>query len=261
MSRFRGQKRNPNFGSGATTTSLRLETKLNAARSSGQMNLSGLGLDCIPPQALDLRAALLKDTTSDVKAWECYGEEMQTHVDLSDNPLGIIEASDLEKFTSVKKLRLRRCYLKGFAPPGSLAALTFLDIMDNAIVGEFALDDLPQTINEVHMSNNNITSLGPAPSLPSLTVLSASSNALASYPSLHSCPSLLSLTLNRNRLANLSRLPNSISALEMANNELTGVLDLGGAASLTSVDFKGNKLMGIVGVGKAMLQLDMSQNR
>ena len=47
----------------------------------------------------------------------------------------------------------------------------------------------------------------------------------------------------------------------MADNALTGVLDLGGAGGLRNVTFKGNELKGIVGVGREMLQLDVSENR
>lgn len=89
-----------------------------------------------------------------MKAWECYGEEMQTLVDLSDNPLQEIDPRDLERFKAVKKLRLRRCGLGALEPPTYLAALAVLDLQDNAVKGEFVLDDLPGTIKEVYISNN-----------------------------------------------------------------------------------------------------------
>ena len=162
MSRFNKGKLNPNFagsGSASTSTSLRLIQKLNVARTSGQLNLSSLGLTSIPPEALDLRSDLLKSPQADgVKAWECYGEEMQTLVDLSDNPLEEVNPEelerDLERFKAVKKLRLRRCGLEAFKLPEFLEALAVLDLKDNQVKGGFMLDDLPRTIKELHIANN-----------------------------------------------------------------------------------------------------------
>ncbi|GMH88891.1 hypothetical protein TrST_g3664 [Triparma strigata] len=266
MSRFGKHQRNPNFGRHGVkeNNTLVLQHKIETARQTGQMNLSALGLTEIPEEALDLRAAILVDPgAGEVKAWECWGEETLTLLDLSDNPLSIIPDEQLERYQNLKKLRLRRCSLSHFslAPLTSMFYLSLLDLSDNSIPGPFPLESLPQTLTSLNLNNNKVTDLG-YPRLPQLQTLTASNNMLnGQTPDLSSCQNLSTIDLSKNSVENLNRLPDCLSNLNMSSNRLGGTLDLLGGGNLSNVDFSQNSLVGVEGIGGRVQVLDVSGNR
>ena len=269
--------RDANYGdvdSGAAGSSrLRVEHKLDVARKTANLNLANLNLEEVPEEIFDLRESLLRNGgDGGLKAWEIFGEEAQTSVDLSHNPLRALPPR-ICKFLSCKKLRLRNCKIglgcgANDQPPltsiiSTLADLKTLDLSENSISGEFPVAQLPRGLVDLNISRNEITCLrfGDEP-FPSLTALDASSNRISEPPASLApcCPSLLSLDLSSNDLRSLPSLPSSLAKVSLLGNGLTGVLDLAGLEGLDRANFGRNALSSCVNVARSMLTLDLSDN-
>ena len=158
MSRF---NRNSSFNAGNSAPpppSLRIAHQLNTCRKTGVLNLSNLDLQSLPTDAYDLRKAVLDNTAGvdGMKAWEIYGEEMVTSIDLSDNPLTSLSMMELAVYESCAKIRALRCNLRDFDWNGlaKLQNLHTIDLSNNELKGDFPLDALPASIAEVNVTGN-----------------------------------------------------------------------------------------------------------
>jgi hypothetical protein len=109
-------------------------------------------------------ASLLTDGGStfvkDLRAWECYGEETLTSVDGSDNPsLTTIDEIFVDAWSSLLKLRFRRCSLSSFPFHTVSENLQMLDLSDNRLQGVMRVDGWGFNLRKLILSSNHLTGL------------------------------------------------------------------------------------------------------
>lgn len=281
--------------SNANSTSTKLAKAIEDARKSGKLTLNSIGLTLPLPKAMfDIRADLVDayDGTAAVddseRFWECHGEETLTLLDMSNNDLSInimsttTDVSDklpkimiddrLQCYKSLNTMVLRNCNLDALPWEvfGNFESLRVLDLQGNNIES-IPLHSLPQSMNNLLLAKNRISSLGSADSheaveLPELRQLDLSDNALCSLPSTLECGKMQHLILARNMIESISPTflfssRNMLRTIDMANNRLTSDMDLSPMKELQFLDLRYNKLTNIPKIHKNLSRLDVSFNK
>jgi uncharacterized protein YjbI with pentapeptide repeats len=134
------------------TQTKKVDAALRQARSTGRLNLSSCSLSSLPLSMFDLRhhieIDLSMDMSSNPGSWQSYSEEEVTHIDLSDNLLDKFTDKRLEKFVSLRSLRLKRCDLMEVNWTSIISRydnLQVLDVSGNSLTGAH-LECLPTTV-------------------------------------------------------------------------------------------------------------------
>ena len=221
-------------------------------RRSSALDLSGLGLTCLPPKLGQL-AKLTELNLANNQLRSLPPELVSqlgglTRLDLSHNPLASLPPA-LGQLTSLTLLYLTHTPLTSLPPElGQLANLTRLDLSHNPLrtlpaeLGQLA------SLTRLDLSHNRLGTLPPELGrLAKLTRLYLSHNQLAALPpELGQLASLTRLYLAHNRLSSLppelGQLA-KLTVLDLSNNQLAALPpELGGLANLTELDLDHNQL-------------------
>jgi Leucine-rich repeat (LRR) protein len=271
---------------------INLEHMIDQARKTGKMNLNNMKLKLpLPDEMFDLRKNLLKlydgtmDST-DEQFWSCYGEEMLTMLDLSDNDLSENQdgkqtsylpngVSILDErigcYKSLQNLFLRNCNLDDLpwkTVRENLVALRVLDARGNKFT-HVPLKDLPPSIHKLLLADNHtIQSLGnyyDCIDLPHLQHLDTSNNSLTLLPSELKCPRLECLILAKNQIEYISpvlldSIQKSLKMLDLSENKISSSIDLSHHCSLEILELRRNKLKDIPRIHRNLIHLGLSFN-
>lgn len=294
------------------STSVLVGKALQEARMTGKVLLSNAGLDsnvCLPSAMFDLRNELLSkydlnlsstgkggddedkgvDLKRHEKAWECYGEEMVTMVDLSNNDLSLlpIQESDdsdrkeqpslgvlderFSRYSSLLTLRIRQCHLKDIPWQifqDKVKSLTTLDAPGNDLK-HIPLDLLPTSLSVLDLSDNYIVSLGGGEigdvTLPNLTRLNLSDNKIVRLPSKLKAPVLKIANLSKNNLEGiptpfLNSCEGTLTELDLSKNQLTLPMNFTLHSNLSILELRLNKLTQVPSINENLVQLGLNHN-
>mmetsp|Transcript_12908 Transcript_12908/g.24241 ORF Transcript_12908/g.24241 Transcript_12908/m.24241 type:complete len:888 (+) Transcript_12908:95-2758(+) len=269
----------------ASHSKANLQHMIDQARKSGKMHLSNMNLKLPLPDAMfDLRKDLMKlhdgkmvGDADDEQFWSCYGEEMITLLDLSDNDLsqvqyGISVLDDrIGCYKSLQSLFLRNCNLDDLpwrTIRENLVDLKVLDARGNKFT-QVPLKDLPPSIHKLLLADNHtIQSLGnyyDCIDLPHLLQLDASNNALTLLPSELKCPRLQSLILSKNQIeyispAFLDSIQSSLKILDLSENKISSSIDMSHHRKLEILELRRNKLKDAPVINHNLMHLGLSFN-
>ena len=283
---------------------------LQEARMTGKVLLSNVGLHSLPLAMFDLRNELLskydynsksKDDDDEnkmrqlkkhEKAWECYGEEMVTLVDLSNNDLSLLSNEDddndrkkdhsdrpslgvlderFSRYSSLLTLRIRQCHLKDIPWhifQDKVKSLKTLDAPGNDFE-LIPLELLPKSLSDLDLSDNRITSLGEGAigdvTLPNLTRLNLSNNQIVRLPSLLNCPILKMANLSNNKLEViptpfLHSCQGTLTELDLSKNQLTLAMNFTLHSELSILELRLNKLTQVPSINENLVQLGLNHN-
>jgi uncharacterized repeat protein (TIGR01451 family) len=129
--------------------------------------------------------------------------------------------------------------------------LTTLYSQNNSIS---TFSDLPNLLNTLNCSNNQLLAI---PEIPNLYNLDCSNNQLSTLPVLPN--SLIYLTCNNNQLMMLPNLPNSLQFLWCYNNSLQSLPVL--PNSLLDLNFSGNNITSLFSLPNSLVNLRCSNNQ
>ena len=279
----------------SNSTTAKLSHGINEARKTGKLILNSIELTLPLPSAIfDLRNEVLANLDGRMdgndKSWECYGEEMLTMLDLSDNDMSTnAKAGENDRFSkeqtqeipavvdvrigcysALQTLRIRNCKLDDLpweTIGEKLNALTVLDAPGNHFT-TVPLSQLPETIKSLYLGSNHIHSLGEAGddiNLPELFHLDLGNNALTFLPSKLDSARLQHLILARNKIASISlEFLNSsrytLKTLDLGQNQLTATMDFSQHAELQILELRYNKMKQMPKIHPNLIRLGMSFN-
>ena len=262
----------------ADSTASKLVRSIEEARKTGKLALDGVEMVLpLPAQMFDLRKDLLKldgVMGSNDKLWSCYGEEMLTLLDLSNNDFSkdVKKGNEYDKdgsgttakpslvvlddrigcYKALCTLRLRNCNLDDlpwYIIGEHMPELKIIDAPGNRFTS-VPLCLLPPSINNVLLADNMIQSLGDSSAtinLPALTHLDVTNNGLTHLPLQLNTPNLRHLILAKNKIESiplefLDSLQNSLHALDLADNRLSSDVDVSLHSQLQVLELRNNKL-------------------
>jgi len=260
----------------ANSTASKLVRSIEEARKTGKLVLDGVEMTLpLPDQMFNLRNDLLKQYDgvmgSNDRLWSCYGEEMLTLLDLSNNDFSKdVQRDENDKdglstkpslvalddrigcYRALRTLRLRNCNLDDL-PWGTIGEhmieLTIIDAPGNRFTA-VPLNQLPPSINSLLLADNKIQSLGESSDtihLPALTHLDVTNNGLTHLPLELYGPNLRHLILAKNQIESipskfLESLQNSLHTLDLAENRLSSEIDVSLHSKLQVLELRNNRL-------------------
>ncbi len=271
------------------SASFQFRKAISEARKTGKLIASSVGLTSptLPDAMFDLRNELIAQYDGAMDGndnfWECYGEEMLTMVDISDNDLSE-EKEEGEKnsttmrvldtrigcYTALKTLRLRNCNLDNLPWEiirDKLDNLSVLDARGNRFT-KIPLNILPQSTTALYLADNNIESLGSdieEIDLPSIHHLDVANNKLIRLPSKLKCPKLQCLVLTKNDIESVSKTflyscEESLKTLEIGENQLKVSMNLSQHTKLEVLELRANKLKSVPVIHSNLVKLGLSFN-
>jgi Leucine-rich repeat (LRR) protein len=267
-----------------------LDHMIDQARKTGKMHLNNMNLKLpLPDEIFDLRKNILKyyDGTMDgtnEQFWSCYGEEMLTTLDLSDNELSHDqnETTTLSNSISIlderigcykalENLFIRNCNLDDLpwkTMRKNLVALKVLDARGNKFT-QVPLKDLPPSIRKLLLADNHtIQTLGnyyDCIDLPHLQHLDTSNSSLTLLPSELKCPRLERLILAKNQIEYISpglldSIQSCLKILDLSGNKISSSLDLSQHCNLQILELRHNKLKDAPRIHCNLMHLGLSFN-
>jgi Leucine-rich repeat (LRR) protein len=270
--------------SNTNNSSKRLDLLLKEARASGKLQATNVGLKAPLPDALfDFRAGVVVDLSLEASSSAAnrallFGEETLTSVDLSDNDLsGALLDERVLRYEQVQVLRWKRCGLVGMQVHlTSLEQLAVLDLDGNQLEN-FRLDCIPNSLQELNLANNRLSTISsesPVKSLEYLASIDLSHNKLDTLDFLKeqevSLPRLRSFHCHHNRLkalpcdSLLESSKNTLQILDVSRNQLRGdtaPLDLSNFTQLQTVLLSFNRLTVVPCIPRSVTRLDLTSNK
>ncbi len=270
------------------SASFQLRKAIGEARKTGKLIASNVGLTSptLPDAMFDLRNELIAKYDGAMDGndnfWECYGEEMLTLVDISDNDLTEEKEQGAKQptmrvldtrigcYTALKTLRLRNCNLDDLpweTIRDKLNNLSVLDARGNRFTN-IPLNLLPQSTSALYLADNIIESLGSdieEIDLPSMHHLDVANNKLIRLPSKLKCSKLQCLVLTKNDIESLSKTflyscEESLKTLELGENQLKVSMNLSQHTKLEVLELRANKLKSVPVIHSNLVKLGLSFN-
>jgi len=263
----------------ATSGDGKIAYEIEQARKTGRLSLSGLSITSLPDAIFDIRNDLMEKYEGDIdeqnqlksheKSWQCYGEEMLTVVDLSENDLS--NAKSLEKISCYKalsSLHIRNCKLPSLPWDVFQSDLTSLKVL-NAPGNNFVkvpMHLLPESIMTLNLADNNIESLGDDVSLPNLTKLDLQNNKnLVRLPLKLCTPSLQHANFSKNNIEVVPKdflmsCKGSLQTLDLSENQLTLPMNLIEHSELQILELGRNKIRSVPVIHENLIKLNLDKN-
>lgn len=272
-------------GTSISISQVKLKKAIDEARKIGKLNLNNIELTLPLPEAIfDLRKELIANFDGNVldgdneNFWECYGEEMLTLLDISNNDFAN-EPSDkipialddrIGCYRALESLIMRNCNLESI-PWGtigeSMSQLKHIDGSNNQFTS-IRLDLLPESIQSILFPNNSIKTLVQDESsyvnLPKLMKLDLTHNQVSTLPNSFHSPHLQHLGLKQN---SIERIPSgfleslaSLVSLDLAENKISSNLDVSKHEKLQSLELRYNQLQHVPSIHKNLCKLDLCFN-
>ena len=272
-------------GTSISISQVKLKKAIDEARKIGKLNLNNIELTLPLPEAIfDLRKELIANFDGNVldgdneNFWECYGEEMLTLLDISNNDFAN-EPSDkipialdyrIGCYRALESLIMRNCNLESI-PWGtigeSMSQLKHIDGSNNQFTS-IRLDLLPESIQSILFPNNSIKTLFQDESsyvnLPKLLKLDLTHNQVSVLPNSFHSPHLQHLGLKQN---SIERIPSgfleslaSLVSLDLAENKISSNLDVSKHEKLQSLELRYNQLQHVPSIHKNLCKLDLCFN-
>jgi len=265
----------------ATNGEEKVTFEIVQARKTGKLQLCGAGLESLPDAIFDIRNDLLDKYTGNLddesqlkkheKAWECYGEEMLTMIDLSENNLSNAESLErMDCFKALQSLHLRNCQLRTLPWDvfQNLNSLKVLDAPGNNFVA-VPLEKMPESISTLNLANNCIENLGDDLNtilLPNLLKLDLQGNkTIVRLPTKLCTPRLQHAYMSKNSIGTISKhflqsCKESLRTLDLGENELTTPLNLVQHSELQVLQLRYNKIRDVPSIHQNLVQLTLSHN-
>lgn len=273
-----------------------LHKSIDQARKTGKLHISNMNLTLpLPDELFDLKKSLTKlydgsmDMDSEDKFWSCYGEDMITSLDLSENDFSsadnrkeydlghnisstIVSVLDerIGCYKALETLYVRNCYLDDLpwkVMSSNLLSLKVLDARGNKFT-QVPLKDLSSSIRKLLLAENHIQSLGDyydCIDLPHLQYMDISDNALNLLPSELKCPKLQCLLLAKNQIEYISlgfleSLQSSLKILDLSDNKLSLNIDFSQHEKLEILELGRNKLKDSPRIHYNLIRLGLNFN-
>jgi Leucine-rich repeat (LRR) protein len=282
----------------ANSTASKISRSIDEARKTGKLLLNSIELKLPLPSAIfDLRNDLVKQfdgkMDGDDKFWNCYGEEMLTVLDLSNNDFSknvekdenygstshatmhantsMVTLDDrIGSYKALRTLRIRNCSLDDLpweTIGKHMPALNTIDAPGNRFT-KIPMSNLPTSITSLFLADNEIQSLGDSNAaihLPELCHLDIGNNALTLLPLKLYSPKLKHLILAKNKIQSipsgfLESLEKSLHTLDLAENQLSSVIDLSHHSQLRVLELRINKLQRAPRIHSNLSKVGLSYN-
>lgn len=205
-----------------------------------------------------------------------------TSLNLRNNQL-----SDISSLSSLKKLRnldISSNNITSITPLENLTALTSLKISDNqiqdiAIVDNFVnLERFEANSNKItdisslsllgklqylQLNHNQVTDISAISNLTKLSQLLLDDNQITLIPNLSNLVNLKQLSLSSNDISQLTDISRTnLTSLDVSNNQLTSLEQLGTSKTLEELDLSNNNLTDVDGINQLLMleNVDLSYN-
>lgn len=168
-------------------------------------------------------------------------------LDLSGSRFPVDDLAVLASLPALSSLTMADCNLSTIDKLEGAKKLTYLDLSSNTLRNLDVLASMSDTLAELHLQHNAISSLAAVSTLQNLVKLNVSFNDITSLSDLISCVRLTSLDADNNQLQNLSGTEQmtQLKHLSVDHNAIGDVSSLKNNAALTDLSIASNSIYDI----------------
>lgn len=168
-----------------------------------------------------------------------------TLISLSVDGTSIDNFVMLQTFPELRNLSANACGIKSIS---SLENIKLQNLyLSNNNISDITTLSAVTTLETLDLSNNKIKDISPLSELQNLSILNLSDNNISSIEALTPVSSILKINIKNNKIRYLKGLENSLKLCEIIadNNDLTGVYELSNCTVLEIVSLSNNGLVSI----------------